>query len=256
MRRVLMLTLLMGAAVLPALPVVAQSSPPQIIWSGEDHVFFARPKGPRPTPSPSPERIEHVIQRFPSGQVQFDGYQLGKVKVGVWKEFDRSGNLMSETPYTRGIQHGEVIRYHTTCASKSVDPVPATRTHYYFNIQDGPHAEYDCSGSKTVEGQHVDGQRHGVWRWYRNGKDGQVVAKQTPYACKKCDVAPGPTENAEARGEAIRAFLKKSCTPAPVQSMAAAPNIFDCDAQGLIEWKSRLRCRDVSGQRVCGLRSR
>ena len=257
MRRSLILILLLVAAALPALQVVAQSEPPQIIWSGEDLVFFARPtKPPKPAPPPAPAKIEHVIQRFPSGQVQFDGYQLGKVKVGVWREFDRSGNPISETPYVRGILHGEVIRYHTTCGSKADNPIPATRTHYHFTLQDGPHVEYACSGEKTVEGQHLDGQRHGVWRWYGRGKDGAVVAKQTSYTCKKCDVVPAPAESAEAAAEAIRAFLKKSCTPAPVQSMAAAPNIFDCDAQGLIEWKSRLRCRDVSGQRVCGLRAR
>lgn len=256
MRRRLVLTLLLGAAALPALPTLAQSEPPQVIWSGEDLVFFSRPKGPKPTPPPAPGRIEHVIQRFPSGQVQFDGYELGKVKVGVWTEFDRSGNVLSETPYVRGVLHGEVIRYHSTCANKSNPPPAAERTHYHLNIKDGPHTEYACAGGKAVEGQHVDGQKHGVWRWYSEGKDGPVVAKQASFRCKKCDVAPAPAESAEARAEATRAFLKQSCTPAPVQSMAAAPNIFDCDAQGLIEWKSRLRCRDVSGQRVCALRTR
>ena len=158
MRRRLVLTLLLGAAALPALPAAAEPEPPQVIWSGEDYVFFSRPKGPQPAPPPAPAQIEHVIQRFPSGQVQFDGYQLGKVKVGVWKEFDRSGNLLSETPYVRGVLQGEVIRYHTACANKSDAPVAAERTHYHLKIKDGPHTEYACSGNKSVEGQHVDGQ--------------------------------------------------------------------------------------------------
>ena len=256
MRRFLVLTLLLGAPGLPARPVVAQSEPPQVIWTGEEYVFFARPKGPKPTLPPAPGRIEHVIQRFPSGQVQFDGHQLGKVKVGIWSQFDRSGNLMSETPYVRGVQHGEVIRYHTTCPNKAQNSLAAARTHYRFNLKDGPHIEFACTGEKTVEGQHVDGQQHGIWRWYSQGKGGPVVARQRSYACAKCDAAPGPAESAEARAEALRAFVKKSCTPAPVQSMAASPNIFDCDDQALVEWKSRLHCRDVSGQRICGLRTR
>ena len=151
MRRCLLLILLLGAAALPALPAVAQSAPPQIIWSGEDYVFFARPKAPA-APPPAPERIEHVIQRFPSGQVQFDGYQLGKVKVGVWKEFDRSGNLLSETPYVRGVQHGEVIRYHTTCPNKSDPPAPPPAPTTTSTSRTGRTAEYACSGGKSVEG--------------------------------------------------------------------------------------------------------
>ena len=154
-------------------------------------MFFARPtRPPKPAPPPPPAKIEHVIQRFPSGQVQFDGYQLGKVKVGVWREIDQSGNPISETPYVRGILHGKVIRYHTTCGSKADNPIPATRTHYRFAVQDGPHVAYACSGEKTVEGQHLDGQRHGVWRWYGRGKDGAVVASRRPTPARSATLFP------------------------------------------------------------------
>ena len=57
MRRSLILILLLVAAALPALQVEAQSEPPQIIWSGEDLVFFARPtKPPSRRHRPRPRR--------------------------------------------------------------------------------------------------------------------------------------------------------------------------------------------------------
>jgi len=246
-RRRLILILLLGTA-----PSAARAEPdqPEILWSGDDYVLFSRQPRPR-----APARIEHVTRRFPSGQIQFDGYQLGTLRVGVWKEFDRSGNLIVATPYVLGVLHGEVIRYHTACATKSDPPAIAARTYYRFNVKDGPHSEYPCSGAKSVEGQHVDGVRYGIWRWFGEGNNGPVVAKQTSYPCKKCDDDPGPDESAADRARAVRAFLAKHCTPARVQSMAA-PRIFDCAEQGLIEWKDRLRCRTAGGRRICGLRAR
>jgi hypothetical protein len=254
-RRRLILILALGAGPLPALPALSQSGS-QEVWSGDEYVLFSRPaQAATPAPPPAPERIEQIVRRFPSGKVQFDGSQLGRVKVGIWREFDRSGNLIVATPYVLGVLHGEVIRYHTRCATKSDPPAIAARTYYRFNVKDGPHTEFPCSGVKSVEGQHVDGVRQGVWRWYREGKDGPVVARQTPYACKKCDDDPGPDGSAPDRARAVRAFLDRYCTPARVQSMAE-PRTFDCDEQGLIEWKRRLRCRVAGGQRVCGLRAR
>ena len=245
MRRLLVLTLWLGAAALPALPVVAQSEPSQAIWTGEEYVFFARPKGPRPTPPPAPERIEHVIKRFPSGQVQFDGYQLGKVKVGVWSQFDRSGNLLSETPYVRGVQHGEVIRYHTTCANKANNSIAAARTHYHFDrSRTGPTSNTLARARRRSKDNISTTSDTASGAGTARAKTARSSPGSGPTPVRSATTPRAPSKAPRLHAEAIRAFLKKSCTPAPVQSMAAAPNIFDCDDQALVEWKSGLHCRD------------
>jgi len=40
----------------------------------------------------------------------------------------------------------------------------------YINDQlHGPAEYYDANGNLTIKGQYVDGKKHGLWRYYKNG---------------------------------------------------------------------------------------
>ncbi len=106
-----------------------------------------------------------AYERFhENGQVAERGRSERGRRVGTWTRWSRRGVKTDEGPYVDGVKQGEWTRYHGQRGYKyEVE-------RYAKDMKNGPAATFAEDGELRYEGQHVDGERSGTWRFYRDGK--------------------------------------------------------------------------------------
>ena len=96
-------------------------------------------------------------------------YKAGK-PFGLVREYNISGELYSETPYTNGKINGVVKTYHESGAH--------LETSYKDGLQNGMEKLYDESGKLSSETPYKDGNKNGVGKtYYESGK----LESETPF---------------------------------------------------------------------------
>jgi hypothetical protein len=280
-----------GALAAVVLTPFAHAQNPDFVPTSEGTVLhFSRAARSRAASrTTEPASIEHVVEKFSNGATRLEGDRVGPLKIGTWKQYHKSGNLLFETPYFGGIQHGVVIQYSDGCRDDKQRNAPTLRTTYRMGVMDGPYVENDCTGPKRAEGFYIDGERAGLWRWYRQsvsqGKETWFVATEGRYRCGRksgtwrhfdasgkvvsenpeSGPAPGTCSQADVDrtdddGDAlVRDFLTRNCGPsrlAQERAWSGLPGLFDCSESAFPTIKPHVRCRSIDGGKICGLRLR
>ena len=118
-------------------------------------------------------------------------------REGPWKEFWPDGSLKSEGLYTNGLKEGKWMFYRPSGEKEQEgvylnDQVHGTWTWWYAGgalhrkesyskgDPDGVFLELDSAGEALVSGQHVAGEREGLWRVHVNDhvEEGRYLAGQ------------------------------------------------------------------------------
>ncbi|MFN3403021.1 MAG: hypothetical protein ACK40G_02930 [Cytophagaceae bacterium] len=116
---------------------------------------------------------------FPDGTKRAEGIYTADGEKGLWKYYDKYGNLNSEQEYVKGLANGKIKRYHENGKLYTDET-------YKNGELDGYYVSYFVTGNKRSEGWYVNGKRHGYWHYYfRNGelksKEYYVKGKQSGY---------------------------------------------------------------------------
>jgi antitoxin component YwqK of YwqJK toxin-antitoxin module len=89
-------------------------------------------------------------------------YVRGK-QQGKQTTFYPDGTITEEIHFENGIKEGENLYY-------SPEGVIIKRLQYRNDMLQGPAIYYDAFGNIAVEGFYKDDKKHGLWKYYKNGK--------------------------------------------------------------------------------------
>lgn len=89
-------------------------------------------------------------------------YKNGKLD-GVKVTYYPNGKLTEEITYVNGLREGPNNYY-------SLDGVLLKKLQYKNDLLVGPAIYYDASGNVTIEGNYKADKKHGLWKYYKNGK--------------------------------------------------------------------------------------
>lgn len=89
-------------------------------------------------------------------------YQKGKLH-GKQTTYYPNGKITEEITYQNGIKEGENLYY-------SPEGVIIKKLQYRNDILEGPATYYDAFGVVVIEGNYKQGKKHGLWRYFKNGK--------------------------------------------------------------------------------------
>lgn len=146
-------------------------------------------------PALIPKGPEYVAEYWNNGQKKIEYYKLNDEKNGLYKEYDRFGNLTLEREYKNNKVHGLELYYFrgTTivqtsinynmgykdgaCTKYTLKKKVLKQSFYNNDILHGPYKEYKELENgmcvKTIEAQYDNGKRQG--KYYRWNKDGDVI---------------------------------------------------------------------------------
>lgn len=96
---------------------------------------------------------------FEDGTKRFEGDYDGSEQNGVWKYYDRYGNISSEEPYVKGATDGLLKSYHK---NGKLD----YQVNYEKGIRDGYYEEYFMNGKMAQQGWYKEGEKEGYWQQY------------------------------------------------------------------------------------------
>ncbi|MFT4736903.1 MAG: antitoxin component YwqK of YwqJK toxin-antitoxin module [Cyclobacteriaceae bacterium] len=99
------------------------------------------------------------IEYFPSGEIRAIGSKRNRINVGVWKYYDRTGNLESEGQYKDGRREGDWIEYHTVGSVR-------TSGNYKKGVKNGKWFTYHTNGETESVGHIDEGMPNGTWNMY------------------------------------------------------------------------------------------
>ena len=86
-----------------------------------------------------------------------------KGKQGLWKEFTRNRELISETNYENDIKNGPCINYYIETGG------PKEELNYYWGIKDGDYKSYFFDGNVRSEGFYKKDRKDEHWIFYNRG---------------------------------------------------------------------------------------
>jgi antitoxin component YwqK of YwqJK toxin-antitoxin module len=132
--------------------------------------------------------VSDVKYYTPNGKLVSEGKMDGKKRIGAWlyyhkksskvmtSEFYKNGKLdgqkttfylndviTEETTYIDGLKEG-LNNYY------SPDGILLKKLQYRKDVLVGPAIYYDAGGNISIEGNYKNGKKHGVWKYYKNGK--------------------------------------------------------------------------------------
>ncbi|MBT8260456.1 MAG: toxin-antitoxin system YwqK family antitoxin [Flavobacteriaceae bacterium] len=143
-----------------------------------------------------------------NGRLISEGIMDGKIYIGEWKYYHKDGKTLMtiENFNNQGILHGKKQVFYKNGqiaedftynlgrldgeALYYADNGTLIKKYLYINdILHGFAQHFDAQGNKLVEGDYKKGKKHGVWKYYENGKlvrtkDFTVYSKN-PYKKKK-----------------------------------------------------------------------
>ena len=129
-----------------------------------------------------------------TGKLVSEGKMKDKDRVGEWVYYhEKSKEIMTRENYTNGKLQGKVITYYPngkiTEETTYKNGIKEGENNYYSpegvllkkllyrNDQlQGAALHYDAYGNLVIEGFYKDGKKHGLWKYY---KDGKVVLEET-----------------------------------------------------------------------------
>jgi antitoxin component YwqK of YwqJK toxin-antitoxin module len=121
------------------------------------------------------------------GKIKTEGFLKDKDRVGVWKYFNKNGEIMSKEIYEDGVLHGEQFVYYPDGKITAV-------SHYIKGILEGVSSKYSSKGILIEEityannspnglakyfelngdlketGFYKNGKREGKWEYYLDGE--------------------------------------------------------------------------------------
>jgi antitoxin component YwqK of YwqJK toxin-antitoxin module len=122
------------------------------------------------------------------GKLASKGKMKGKKRIGEWVYYQKkSKDVMTRENYVNGKLEGKVTTYYPngkiteTATYKngvkegednyySPDGVLLKKLIYRNDQLQGPAFYYDAYGNVTIEGFYKDNKKHGLWKYYKNGK--------------------------------------------------------------------------------------
>jgi len=134
-----------------------------------------------------------------------EGGYKGKNRDGVWKFYSSKGTIAALITYSNGQKDGQTIEYFESgvvldSMNYSLDILEGERSQYYQNgqllarfsykggVPNGYYVSYFDSGDKDCEGNFVDGEKDGVWKYY-DASGAVTEYKFKKGKCKKFDDA-------------------------------------------------------------------
>lgn len=124
----------------------------------------------------------------PKGHLVSTGTMRQKKRVGDWVYYHKgSKKIMMREQYENDLLHGEKQTYYPSGQLAETQRYEKGEAHgenrYYSpegvlikNLQyalgklEGPASYYDASGNLIIEGTYKNGQKHGLWKCYEEGK--------------------------------------------------------------------------------------
>ena len=121
-------------------------------------------------------------------QLVSEGGMDGKLRIGEWVYYHKKGNsIMTRESYSNGEISGAKITYYPNgevAEELNFLNGKMNGTNKYFapngtllkdliyanNKLDGNAIYFDERGQKSIEGVYRDDKKHGVWKYYKNGK--------------------------------------------------------------------------------------
>lgn len=96
---------------------------------------------------------------YPDGTKKFEGDYEGSQQNGVWKYFDRYGNVETENNYKNGELNGVTTEYYGNGKVKNV-------VSYTDGLMEGYYASYYINGQLETHGNYKNGKENGDWYVY------------------------------------------------------------------------------------------
>jgi len=106
---------------------------------------------------------------YRDGILKFENHWDRGKPVGIWKEWDKKGNLYSTTEYENGLKHGNEIFYFEDGKKK-------VKTSYQNGIKHGRIDQWNEDGNHLIEGNFENGSEDGLWFIRKN--ENKIVAIQ------------------------------------------------------------------------------
>ncbi len=134
------------------------------------------------------DNIAHVQYFTMKGKLVSEGKMDGKNRIGEWIYYQKkSGDVMTKETYVNGKLDGKKITYYPNGKVTeelnyvngqmegqnnyySPDGILIKKLKYRNNQLQGEATYYDAYGNVVIEGFYKDGKKHGLWRYYKNGK--------------------------------------------------------------------------------------
>lgn len=128
------------------------------------------------------------------GKLVSEGKMKDKDRIGEWVYYhEKSKNVMTRENYSNGKLDGKVITYYPDGKITeeinykngmkegednyySPEGILLKKLLYKNDELQGPALHYDAFGNIVIEGFYKDGKKHGLWKYY---KDGKVVLEET-----------------------------------------------------------------------------
>ncbi|MDW3646624.1 MAG: hypothetical protein R8P61_06170 [Bacteroidia bacterium] len=105
----------------------------------------------------------YAYQRYyENGAIQAEGFLLGKVYHGEWKEYYLNGQLLRNGHYHEGLARANFTEYHAN---------GQLRAKYRYNKASqlqGKYQVFDLKGDALIDGQYHEGEKHGKWMYQYN----------------------------------------------------------------------------------------
>ncbi|MCB0457572.1 MAG: hypothetical protein R2776_04190 [Flavobacteriaceae bacterium] len=122
------------------------------------------------------------------GKLVSEGKMIAKEREGEWVSYhEKSKLVMSREVYKKGKLNGKQTTYYangkTTEEITYLDGIKEGENLYYSpegviikkllyrnDLLEGPATYYDAFGVVVIEGNYKQGKKHGLWRYFKNGK--------------------------------------------------------------------------------------
>lgn len=132
--------------------------------------------------------ISYVKYYAPNGKLVSEGKMDVKKRVGEWLYYHKeSSKVMTREFYKDGKLDGQKITYYlndiiteeTTYVDGlreglnnyySPDGILLKKLQYKNDVLIGAAIYYDSAGNVSIEGNYKNGKKHGLWKYYKNGK--------------------------------------------------------------------------------------
>ncbi|MDG1776057.1 MAG: toxin-antitoxin system YwqK family antitoxin [Crocinitomicaceae bacterium] len=112
---------------------------------------------------------------YENGKIRSEGNYVEGNRDGLWKEYYLNGHIGDEINYKGGNRDGLHKMYHVPSTSEW-NGKDQRRLMYIINMKDdgfhGPYKSFYENGNLKVEGNYIDGNPDGIWKYYweSNGK--------------------------------------------------------------------------------------
>lgn len=122
------------------------------------------------------------------GKLVSEGKMINQKREGEWIIYQKKSNkILNKENYSNGIQEGKQITYYPdeTIAEElnykngkkdgenlyyGVNGKLTKKLFYENDELEGKAFYYDASGQVTIEGNYKEGKKHGLWKYFKNGK--------------------------------------------------------------------------------------